>query len=271
MTKRIVTAVAVLGAASIISGCSIEQPASGCIVQDSTWALWQAKYIVKEADAAKSCGQLKGEELGVWKYANPMASEAEKAEGKAAKLAIRPRGAASLMAEYKYSYTTTNGAGEETTNNVTVKRVQPSEFGNATSLSATLPDAPDADGFCKAEGFEKRTVTAAAVVHESTGEQLKPEETVEYEYSNIHVYSHPQFPGTQLHGTLTYGDGAGCTAEYEVWALWPATPCVPGSTDPVDNCGEGSGLNPDFKAVCDADLKRCVPAQRPPSLSVEPL
>jgi len=47
MTKRIATAVAVLGAASIISGCAIEQPSAGCFVQDSSFALWQAKYIPK--------------------------------------------------------------------------------------------------------------------------------------------------------------------------------------------------------------------------------
>lgn len=271
MTKRIVTAVAVLGAASLISGCSIEQPVSGCIVQDSSFALWQAKYTVKEADAAKSCGGLKGEELGVWKYANPGASEADKAAGKAAALAIRPRGAASLT-RHTYSYKTgVDAAGKDIMKSVTVDRVPASEFANATSLSTTLPEQPATDGFCAAGGFEKKTVAAAPVVHESTGEQLKPAQTVEYTFSNVEVYSHPQFPGTQLRGTLTYGDGTGCSAEYDVWALWPATPCVPDSTDPVESCGEGSGLNPDFEAVCDASLKRCVPARRPPSLKVTPM
>ena len=267
MTKRIATAMAVLGAASIITGCSMEQPSAGCIVQDSSFALWQAKYIPKtEADAAKACGQFKGEELGVWKYANPEASEADIAANKASKLAIRPRGAASLT-RYTYEYKEVNATtGKEETKSVAVDRVPATteEWAKATSLSTTLPEMPDAEGYCKATGFNAASITATEVKHVKTGETLAAATTVGYTFSDVEVYSHPSAPGTQLRGSLTYTKD-GFTAEYEVWALWPATPCTPGSTDPVTNCGEGSGLNPDFDAVCDADLKRCVPARKPKS------
>ena len=38
MSKRIASAVALLGAASIISGCDIKQPTAGCQVQDADFA-----------------------------------------------------------------------------------------------------------------------------------------------------------------------------------------------------------------------------------------
>jgi hypothetical protein len=265
MIKRIATVVAVFGAASIISGCSIEQPSAGCIVQDSSFALWQAKYIVKEADAAKTCGQLKGEELGVWKYANPEATAEQIAANRASRLAIRPRGTASLT---RFSYKYTDAAGKEQTK--TVDRVTQDKWDEASALSTTLPQMPDAEGFCKATGFAAATVDAAAVFdHVDTTKERAAATSVAYQFGDVEVYSHPSAPGTQLRGTLTYTKD-GCTADYEVWALWPATACVPGATDPVDNCGEGSGLNPDFDAVCEPTLKRCVPAKRPASFKVNP-
>lgn len=263
MIKRIAKVVAVFGAASIISGCITEQPSAGCIVQDSSFALWQAKYMVKEADAAKTCGNLKGEELGVWKYANPEATAEQIAANRASRLAIRPRGTASLT---RYTYKYTDAAGKEQTK--TVDRVSREEWDDATALSTTLPQSTDAEGFCKATGFAAATVNAAAVFdHVDTSMERAAATSVSYQFGDVEVYSHPSAPGTQLRGTMTYTQD-GCTAEYEVWALWPATPCVPGSEDPVESCGAGSGLNPDFAAVCEPTLKRCVPAKRPPSFNV---
>jgi len=266
MIKRIATAVAVFGAASIISGCNLEQPSAGCIVQDSSFALWQAKYIPKtEADTAKACGQLKGEQLGVWKYSNPDASEAMKAENKGSFLAIRPRGLASLTRRsYTYETGTLDDEGNPEEKTVTTT-LDKSEWGKATAQSATLPEMPDDEGYCKATGFAATGLSVTAIFNEANGtkEELPAVERT-YQYGDVEVYSHPSAPGTQLRGTLTYTEN-GCTAEYEVWALWPSVGCVPGSTKPAESCGEGSGLNPDFDAVCDADLEACVPAKAPAS------
>ena len=112
-------------------------------------------------------------------------------------------------------------------------------------------------------------MAAAPVVHESTGEQLKPAQTVEYKYANVEVYAHPQLPGTQLRGTLTYGDGTGCSAEYDVWAIWPATPCVPDSTDPVDELRRGLGPQPGLRRGVrrGSQALRACPASALPSRS----
>lgn len=257
MTKRIVTAVAAFGLASIISGCDLKQPSAGCIVQDSSFANWQAKYVLKNAaDASKACGGLKGEAIGVWKYTDPTKPNSNR-------LAIRTEGAAALTADYEYEYTTAGGAKETET----VRRVE--DAATATALASTLSEEPDAEGMCQATGFNVATVTATEVRHVVTNEQLVAQESVSYAFEKVEVFSHPSAPGTQLRGTLKYSVNGGEACEYTVNALWPQIGCVPGSNKPAESCGEGSGLNPDFDAVCDAELEACVLAKPAPSFKVE--
>lgn len=254
MSKRIASVVAVLATAGLLSGCG-KQPSAGCIVQDSTWI---AKYNLTNG-ATGSCAQQPGDLLGVYKFVNPNASEAERNAGTAARLAIRPSAAAALtVATFRQPGATAN---------TTVLRRDPSGAviapQSATSLSATFDNASDAEGFCAAGGFPTQVIDAAEVKN-SAGETAVPATRVEYTFKNIQVFASPSAPGTQMRGNLTFKDNA-CTAEYEVWALWPPVSCTPGSTVPADSCGEGSGLNPDFDVVCDEVLEECVPARRPPS------
>lgn len=246
MSKRINTVVALVGMAGLFSGCNIQQPSAGCQVQDATDVAWQAGYtLVNAADASKSCGKLKGEAIGVFKYLDPVSGKS--------RLAIRPEGAASLV-----SYV--DGDKE-------VLRVTNPE--SATSLSATLADQPDSTGLCAATSFPESRVEAAAVPAKSL-----PAETAVYQFGTVQVYSAPDAPGTQLKGTFTYSDGAGCTAEYKMVALWPQTGCdidafnAPTPANAADRCGEGSGLNPDFDAACieaNDGEHYCVPAKDVPS------
>ena len=83
MTKKIVSAAAVLiGAGSLLAGCSFEQPSAGCISQDAT--NWQAVYTIDEssisvdptstktlAECTTTLKALKGETLGVFKFVDP--------------------------------------------------------------------------------------------------------------------------------------------------------------------------------------------------------
>lgn len=267
MIKRIASAVAVMGAASVISGCSIEQPASGCILQDASVYAWQAAYIPKtEADAAKTCGQLKGEQLGVWKYANPRATDADRANNTAAIFAIRPRRLAQLTrASYTYDTTEIDAeTGKPKKKTVTVTRVPQDKWDDATAVSSSLSSMPDANDFCKATGFSQASITVEAVFNEvnAAKEELAAASRT-YQYGDVEVYVNPSAPGTQLRGTLTYTEGD-CTAEYNVMALWPSVPCEVGATEPALNCGVGSGINPDFDAVCVAGIglngaAACVP------------
>lgn len=290
MSKRIVTAVALLGAAGFVSGCTIEQPSAGCIVQDSTDVPWQAVYILKNpADASKSCGQLQGEAIGVFKFVNPFP---DKHPGvPASRLAIRPEGTASRFS-YTYTYGVKNAdgtpkidpkTGKQVKKTVTAPRVDLESMTAAealtvqqaaTAMSSSLADKTDDKGLCKASGFEPAKIAASAVDSEATGEELVPAENISYQFGDVFVYSAPSAPGTQLEGSLTYTeknpDGTvACSADYRVLALWPQVPCDPDAfanptpENAADRCAEGSGLNPDFDAVCVAGIAGgdggCVP------------
>jgi hypothetical protein len=275
MSKRILSAVALLGAAGFVSGCSIEQPSAGCVVQDASDAPWQAVYILKTGDATKSCGQLKGEALGVFKYVNPYPDQHPGVP--ASRLAIRPDGTASRFS-YSYDYTTTDPkTGKDVKKTKTVERVDLESMSAqealtvqqaATGMSANLADQPDTKGLCKASGFESAKISASEVRHFQTDAVLVPAENINYKFGDMFVYSAPSAPGTQMEGTLTYTDD-NCTAEYRVLALWPQIACDPDAfahptaENAADRCAEGSGLNPDFDAVCVADIAGgdggCVP------------
>lgn len=266
MSKRILSAVALLGAAGIISGCSIEQPSAGCIVQDGTF---QAYYILKSGDATKSCGQLKGEALGVFKYVNPYPDQHPGVP--VSRLAIRPEGTASRFA-YTYKITKTDKDGkpvldkngkpvmvDHTDPRVDLESMSAAEALTvqqaATGMSASFSAQPDDKGLCKASDFAQAKVSAGEVINVETKEELVGPENVAYNFGDVFVYSAPSAPGTQLEGTLTYTDD-NCTAEYRVLALWPQVPCDPDAfahptaENAADRCAEGSGLNPDFDAVC---------------------
>jgi hypothetical protein len=272
MSKRIATAVAIIGAAGVISGCAFEQPSPGCQVQDSDHP-WQAVYTLKNpADASKACGNLKGEMIGIWKYVkDPLTNPSNQ-------VVIRPAGTASRF-EYSYEYVdaASGKTKTETVARVDLEALEAEREGQAlevmqaaSSGPSSLAMEPDANGLCEAKSFERgATVSAAEVINHVTGEQEVPAETVTYTYNKVEVFSAASAPGTQLRGEFTYSsvlpDGTTCTAEYKMRALWPQVECVPGSTKPAENCGEGSGLNPDFNAVCVAGIGPdgvggCVPA-----------
>ncbi|OJT18307.1 hypothetical protein BO221_40155 [Archangium sp. Cb G35] len=265
---------ALIGAAGIISGCALEQPSAGCIVQDSTDYPWQAVYVLKSGDATKSCGQLKGEALGVWKYVQFTKDEQTQQLTKVgSKLALRPQGLADRFLPYVYEDEALNADGsvkvdedgnpvmeEKEVDRVEGARADDYKIAKAsTALSETLADEPDDKGLCATTGFNSASVTSKAVTRtvEESGETITvvPEETLSYTFTDVKVYSDPSAPGTQLTGTLKYADPE-CEAEYQVLALWPQVECDveafnnPTEANAADRCDVGSGLNPDFDAVC---------------------
>lgn len=230
MIKNIVSVTAaVLGAGALLAGCNFEQPSAGCIVQDASFANWYAKYDLKEGQNLSSeclAKSIKGENVGVFKFTDP-----EKAGS--AVLTIRPQGLYSRA---------TRDPGDPYAQNAVGK----------------LADEPDATNFCAANDFSLATVNAA----ESSSEAAT---SISYQFSGVKVYAAPAAPGTQLSGDLTYTRD-GCTIEYKVRAIWPSVACNPDSSNPAENCGDGSGINPEFAVTCDPELKRCVPVKEIPSL-----
>ncbi|HEX8438374.1 MAG TPA: hypothetical protein VF697_24910 [Archangium sp.] len=254
---------------------------------------WQAVYTLKNpADAGKSCANLKGEALGLWKYVkDPLNNPTNQ-------LVVRPSGTASRFAfTYKAEAKNKDGTvkidpktGKPVMENVTVDRVdlealdeerpgQALEVMKAASTGpATLAKEPNANtGLCLAEGFtQEAKISASEVLHRDTKAVLVPSETVSYKFTKVEVYSAAAAPGTQASGEFTYSDGTGCEVEYKMLALWPQVHCDPEAfanptkENAADRCGEGSGLNPDFDAICVAGIGPdgdggCVPNGMVPS------
>jgi len=123
-----------------------------------------------------------------------------------------------------------------------------------------LAKESDTEGFCAA------TNMAVAEKHAPADGDLPPADIV-YRWSNVRVLAIPRAPGTQMVADLEYTED-GCTARYEVWAMWPGdVECDNGEGQPDDSlCASAGSINPDFATVCEPTLLRCVPATRPPSL-----
>ncbi len=234
MTKNIVnTALVLVGAGSLLSGCSFEQPESVCFVQESP--SWAVKYdpvdAPRDANGAECTTTAPLVELmGVYKYVNPQTGDAQ--------LALRP---AALVSRAVADTTTT-----------------PQDQTSLGSLDNTL----QSDDFCNATNFAPAFVNVAA-------SDTAPANTIRYEFSNVRVYSAAEAPGTQFTGEVKFTSN-GCTSSYVMRAVWPPSPCDTTATEPADNCGAGSGLNPDFAVVCQPTTATgttgyCVPANPIPS------
>lgn len=245
MTMKIVSAAAVLiGAGSLLAGCSFEQPSAGCISQDAT--NWQTAYTLDEssitvdatstktlAECTTTLKALQGETLGVFKFVDPN-------NRSDAKLALRPNGLASRAGRDPGDPYASNAVGKMTTE-------------------------PDANDFCTATGFNAAVVNdPGREANPTTGTTAIAATKISYKFDNVAVYAAPNAPGTQLKGDLEYNRD-GCFAKYKVAGVWPSVGCVPGSEKPKENCGEGSGANPDLALKCHETLKVCVPAKDIPS------
>jgi len=123
-----------------------------------------------------------------------------------------------------------------------------------------LATEADAEGFCSASDVVS--------VGQAAAQPGQAPLAITYQWSDIRMAATPLAPGTQMVANLEYTE-AGCTSQYEVWAMWPAVGCEsetnPGQPD-TSICANAGSINPDFSTVCDPDALLCVPARRPPSI-----
>ena len=138
---------------------------------------------------------------------------------------------------------------------ITLAALEGEDPDHETFSIGSFPKLPDAEDFCVAgELSEARQVVP--------GEGLD----IAYRWTEVKILSRANAPGSQMVGRVQYSEG-GCTAEYEVWGMWPAVFCGDEDDLPDDSvCNEeGHGLNLEFASVCDPSSLFCVPASRPPS------
>ncbi|RYZ37503.1 MAG: hypothetical protein EOO71_27760 [Myxococcaceae bacterium] len=232
MRKSILSTLVMLGAAGSLTACDFEQPNAGCILQEGNWF---AKFDAIDAPTGPDCAgseALLGDDLGVYKFANPEAGTAQ--------MVIRPL---SLAALGRFDATNTY---------------------DGLQTIGSLETKTDANDFCTGSNFTSAGVNANQGTYAGANAQA-----ITYQFANVKVYSNPGAPGTQMSGELTYTNN-GCVSHYVMRAMWPSTGCDP-EADPADPtngpvaCGEGSGINPDFKVQCDPDLGACVLSDNVPS------
>ncbi|HEY0882551.1 MAG TPA: hypothetical protein VGD87_13505, partial [Archangium sp.] len=122
------------------------------------------------------------------------------------------------------------------------------------------------DGVCRTEDWRGgvQDYAEVALSLEDGGTSSLPAVRYQVEWSDFRVFMTDKVQGTAFKADLRYTEG-GCTANYKATGIWPAHECkTDGDCDPQPNADEGrvfgSGLNPEFKPVCNVDLGYCVPS-----------
>ncbi|AKJ06240.1 Putative lipoprotein mlpA precursor [Archangium gephyra] len=181
-----------------------------------------------------TCPELPGELLGLQKYAQPSGEQL---------LALKPR---------------------------TLNAMDPTDAldpEHPPYALGVLPAEADAEGFC--------TIPLLSIAEKQVASVPEPSLPTHalYRWSNVRLVALPEAPGTQLLADLEY-TADGCTARYEVWAMWPGNiGCADEDSprEPDDSlCQQSRSIPRGFAVTCDPSLLRCVPAQRPPSLRSAP-
>jgi hypothetical protein len=272
------------GISLILGALGCEQPPVEC---QSAHGAFAAKYTLVEGEG--DCAEVPGGVLGVSTYWQPGLVDGRgrpiAPDLTTPSIAIRPEEIGLL--QYQAA-----GPDEDPAH-------QPHAVGDFAD------HRPTDDGFCTAPTLapaEQDLTLLVEVPPEEPVEPLpEPEEgeepppppepvfeevptSVRYGFEDVKFYVTPAAVGSQMTARMVY-ERDGCTAVYDVDALFPAVPC--GAPDPEDETGAtmfpdatlcspsadpengratGSGINPDFDVTCDAQLLLCVLNQPVPSL-----
>jgi hypothetical protein len=227
-----------------------------------------AVYKLKPGSKSGSgdCDTLKGEVIGLEKYNPSQADNLTRQDLTKAHLAIR---------------TNMLGVLDRVASSAGV--IDPTQALNSIGdFASTTPDENDVCSVPKLSPAHQTLpkFSYAADPDKPTEMTAVDASDVTYTWSNMRIYVTTALPGTQLVGDLTYTKN-GCTASYDVLALWPSVSCDNGKGMPDPSLcnpeadadagrGTGSGINPDIfaenRVKCDPDLLRCVLSAPPKQL-----
>ena len=233
-----------LALVSLAAACA--QPPVLCTVGHGAFA---AKYTLVEGTGP--CSELKGDIIGANAYNSPNASGTAP-DFSSASVALRT------------TYSGTYAANAEA-------------YGVIDTSAGAAPHAlgpfdaavPDADGFCAVPELSVMSQTLEALPAVPDDEFEGQDATVLTEtWTDVRFYVTPAALGTQMSGRLAFTQD-GCSATYDVVALYPAISCDAGDgtmdaklcdavADPEAGYPTGSGISPDFLVTCDPDLLLCV-------------
>jgi hypothetical protein len=234
-----------------LSACGgATQPKPGCTIGQGEFA---AKYTPKAGETpAGPCADLKGELINLRDYSSQ--------DQKTTYVAIRSANLGTSL-------------GHRTDPNPENK---PYSFGE-------FPFESNSQNFCVMP-----TLTPARVQLPASGAAPAVDKT--YEWSDVQVLVTSRAAGTQIKANLKYTDAvAGCTANYDVVAMWPGINCATtvNGVKTADNtkcatkadpskgikigCSATTGfcLSPDIKTYCDPEIFLCVLDGTPPVFNDE--
>lgn len=246
---------------------SCTSPPMLCDVPSAPYA---TQYFPK--DAASDCLSLPGEIVGMKAY-NPPSENGENLDATKTTLAVQP-----------------SSTGELSDAAAAAGTSDPDKTHTVYSLG-DYTNKPDADDICSAGALSSAEVHAPKTEYTDAdgNAAVLPETRLMYEWQSLRVYTTFRVPGNAATGVVTItrevtdpdtGVKDSCTTTYVAAALSPAVGCEAvdadgnGTGKPNDAacCAEpdltkdrpyGSGINPDFKVICDPALLLCVLDWRP--------
>jgi hypothetical protein len=249
------------GAAALLaSGCT--QPPVSCNL--SAAMPYTGKYQLGSGGGSGPCSELSGDALGFAAY-NSMKPEGAPDLSQVS-MAVRTTFLGSLVA-----HAAEYGIGDETDGHA------PHAFGAFES------GLPDANGICRPAELSQ-ALQEIPVVPADEGDPADPEDDIPEQpatsvtetWTDVEVYVTAANPGTQMRGHYAV-EQDGCSAEYEVLAVFPQVYCgdedmLPDQDEDDDNepdgafcnaeahpqLGYGSGISPDYPVVCDPVMLFCV-------------
>ena len=238
-------------AAQLLALLGCEQPRPRCSVARGEFAA-----VYKLRSGTGPCAMLQGELLGVQAYNAPRSSSDSRPDYGATSVGIQPAALSALLAS----------AGD----------VAADDEDRPYGLGPFRASEPDAEDLCVVPTLTTARVRLPAIperVDACTTTPAQPATDVSYAFRNVRVYANAGAYGTQLAADLTYTRD-GCSAEYEVWAVYPAVACgvaLPGSDVGADDAGSepaldaGDGERADAGPAIDPATGEPCPAQEAPS------
>lgn len=214
-------------------GCS--QPEAECTVGSASAAGYAAKFTFVDGDQNSPCGSIPGDTIGLQQYNH---ADGDVPDNSVKYLAIQTEYLGHLF----------QGAVEP----------DPDETHKPYALGAFSSTEPDGNDLCTVPTLSPARLSLNEVPGEGGGTP-DPEQTAVdliYEWSNVNLYVTAALPGNQLQATLKYTED-GCSATYNVVALWPAIGCEKlaffRSVDPE--------MSPCEPAVSMANCAACAPSE----------
>lgn len=272
-------------AALALAGCFDEQPPPECNVTTTTAAYGLSPYYVQltKVDGTGSCSEHTSMVVGMQRLLVKSEGDSTLPEPGKFKLAIRPSPGVDYVNGYgeePADYDPSNNCSDEEDcgscvpedqadpeDNVCmsvpedVYRYDPNDpDGEKLTGLGEFPQFPT-DGVCRVASFSDVSQDFEEVP--LVDGDVIPELALKTNFTDFEVLMTSKAPGTMWRAKLKYEEND-CVANYEAFAFWPMVECetqedCDPEPDEANGRPVGSGINPEFKPVCNVDEGVCVP------------